>query len=67
MRSMKVAGGPFKRVASDSVVWTWIKGTIYTRDIIEGIENFCRISFRRSHQHVDASDARVQRDAADVK
>lgn len=66
MRSMKVAGGPFKRGASDSVVWRWIKGTTYTRDIIEGIENFCRISFR-NHQHVDASDARVQRDATDVK
>ena len=34
---------------------------------MEGIENFCKIYLQRSHQHVDASDARVQKDAEDVR
>ena len=35
MRAMSVEGGPFKRSCTESVVFKWIKGVIYTKDIIE--------------------------------
>ncbi|GFT92943.1 uncharacterized protein TNCV_740891 [Trichonephila clavipes] len=37
------------------------------RDIIEGIENLCNISFNKSHQHSDSTDARIDRVDIDVK
>ena len=65
-RSMSVEGGPFKRGVTDSVVFKWIKGVAYTKDVLEGIAKFCNVSFKKSHQHDDASDARITRDDADV-
>ena len=67
MKGMSVKGGPFKRGATESVVYKWIIGVIYSQDIIEGIENFCDISFNKSHQHSDSTDARIERDDIDVK
>lgn len=67
MKGMSVEGGPFKRGATESVVYKWIRGVIYSKDIIEGIENFCDISFNKSHQHSDSTDARIERDDIDVK
>ncbi|GFS53921.1 uncharacterized protein TNIN_371051 [Trichonephila inaurata madagascariensis] len=67
MKGMSVEGGPFKRGATESVVYKWIRGVIYSQGIIEGIENFCNISFNKSHQHSDSTDARIDRDDIDVK
>lgn len=66
MRSMSVEGGPFKRGATSSVVFKWIKGIIFTKDMIEDLEQFCNVEFSKSHQHVDAREARVQKDKKDV-
>lgn len=66
MRAMSVEGGPFKRGSSESVVIKWIKGILYTKDIIEGLEHFCDLQFNKSHQHVDSRDARINRDKQDA-
>lgn len=62
MRAMSVEGGPFKRGATTSVVLQWIKGAIYTKDIVEGLEEYCNVHFSKSHQHVDARDASIQKE-----
>ncbi|KYN28694.1 hypothetical protein ALC57_01884 [Trachymyrmex cornetzi] len=67
MKLMNVEGGPFKKGVSDSVVFKWIKGVPGTKDVLEGIEKFCNVSFNKSHQHDDASDARMTRDHADIE
>lgn len=67
MRALSVEGGPFKRGCSESVVFKFIKGIIYTKDIIEGLERFCDLEFNKSHQHVDSRDARITRDMEDVQ
>lgn len=66
MRGMSVEGGPFKRGSSETVIFKWIKGIIYTKDIIEGLEKFCDLQFSKSHQHVDSRDARIRKDKKDV-
>lgn len=63
---MSVEGGPFKRGATESVVFKWIKGILYRKDIIEGLEKFCDFEFSKSYQHVDWRDARIERDRKDV-
>lgn len=45
MRSMSVEGGPFKRGATESVVFKWINGILYTKDIMEGLETFSDLEF----------------------
>lgn len=67
MRSMSVEGGPFKRGCTESVVFKWIKGIIYTKDIIEGLERYCNLEFSKSYQHGDSRDARIKRDMKDVQ
>lgn len=67
MRAMSVEGGPFKRGCTESIVFKWIKGIIYTKDIIEGLERYCNLEFSKSHQHVDSRDARIKRDTKDVQ
>lgn len=67
IRIMSVEGGPFKRGVTESIVYKWIKGVIYTKDIIAGMEEFCNISFKKSYQHSDSTDARMERDDVDVK
>lgn len=66
MRAMSVEGGPFKRGATESVVFKWVKGILFTKDIIEGLEKYCSLEFTKSHQHVDARGARIQKDKIDV-
>lgn len=66
MRAMSVEGGPFKQ-GTESVVFKWIKGIIYTKDIIEGLERYCNLEFSKSHQLVDSRDARIKRDIKDVQ
>ncbi|XP_052758830.1 uncharacterized protein LOC128202453 [Galleria mellonella] len=66
MRAMSVEGGPFKRGTTESTVFKWIKGIIYTNDVIEALEKFCDIAFNKSYQHVDARDARIKKDKKDV-
>lgn len=56
MKSMNVERGPFKRGVTESVVYKWIKGVIFSKDIIEGVEEFCNISFKKSYQHEDLTD-----------
>lgn len=53
---MNVGGGPSKRGVMKSVVYKWIKGVIFSRDIIEGVEEFCNISFTKNYQHADSTD-----------
>lgn len=65
MRSLSVEG-PFKRGVTESVAFKWIKAVCSTKDVIEGIEKFCNVSFNKSKQHDDASDSRIKRDDADV-
>ena len=45
MKAMTVECGPFKRGCTESVVFKWIKGVIYTKDIIEGLERYCNFKF----------------------
>lgn len=49
MESMSVEGGPFKRGVTESIVCKWIKGVIYTKDILEEMEDFSNISFKKSY------------------
>lgn len=41
MRAMSVEDEPFKRGTTASTLFKWIKGVIYTKDIIEALEIFC--------------------------
>lgn len=63
MKPMTGDGGPFERGATPSVVFKWIKSTIFMTDIIDGIEEFCEVSFTSSFEHVDASDSRINEDS----
>ncbi|GFS90817.1 uncharacterized protein TNCV_1004001 [Trichonephila clavipes] len=67
MKGMSVERGHFKRGATESAVYKWIRGAIYSQDIIEDIEIFCNTSLNKSHQHSDLTDARIDRDHIDVK
>lgn len=49
MRAMSVEGGPFKRGTTEITVFKWIKGIIYTKDVIEALEKFCDIAFNKSY------------------
>ncbi|GFW97716.1 uncharacterized protein TNCV_1424801 [Trichonephila clavipes] len=54
----------FSGIASDQTIeQTLMKGM----SVEKGIENFCNISFNKSHQHSDSTDARIHRDDIDVK
>lgn len=69
MRLLSVDGGIFKRGATDSVALKWIKGVIFTKDIIEGLEEFCGVKLEKnfeSSQHIDASDTRITKDRSDL-
>lgn len=66
MKSMKIGGGPFRREATPSVVFKWIRETLFTTDVVDGIEEFCEVSFKSSYQHIDASDSRIKEDSKAV-
>lgn len=63
MKLLSVQGGPFKRGATDSVVFQWIQGAITTQDLLEGLLEYCGISFKKSEQHKDSTDTRQKVDA----
>lgn len=66
MKSMKIEGGPFRRGATPSVVFKWIRATLFTTDVVDGMEEFCGVSFKSSYQHIDASDSRINEDSSAV-
>lgn len=66
MKSMKVVGGPYKRGATPSVVFKWIKATLFTTYVVNGMEDFCGDSFTSSYQHIDASDSRINEECKAV-
>lgn len=65
-----VKDGLFRRVVTDSKTYTWIKSVIFTKDIIEIIEEFCNISFENNFettQLIDAMKLGIKRDMEDFK
>ncbi|KAK9872802.1 hypothetical protein WA026_019585 [Henosepilachna vigintioctopunctata] len=50
MKSMKIEGGPFRRGATPSVVFKCIKATLFKTDVIDGIEEFCRVPLESSYE-----------------
>lgn len=67
MIGMSVKEVHFKRGNTESVVHEWTIGIIYSQDIIEDIQNVYEIFFNRSHQHIESTDAGIERDDIDVK
>ncbi|KYN10148.1 hypothetical protein ALC57_17724 [Trachymyrmex cornetzi] len=63
---MKIEGGPLRRGATPSVVFKWIRAMLFTTDVVDGMEEFCRVSFKSSYQHIDANDSRINEDAKAV-
>lgn len=66
LNKLCVEGGPFKRGVTESIFYKWIKGVIFSKDIIV-VEEFCNISFKKCPQHADSTDARIERDDIDMK
>ena len=52
---------------TESVAYQWIRGFIFTKDIIEGTEKFTKCSFDRNYQHKDSTDSRIKKDAESLK
>lgn len=52
-------GGPFRHGPTLPTIFKWISGTVYTQDIIEWMERFCKIFVNK---HDNASDARIETD-----
>ena len=63
MRQLKFEGGLFRRGVTESVAYQWIRGFIFTKDIIEGLEKFTSCTSDRNYQHKDSSDNRIQLDS----
>lgn len=47
MKAVSVEVGHFKCGITESIVFKWIKGVIYTIDIIEGMNTLFNISFKK--------------------
>lgn len=62
MRMLKCEGALFKWGVTESVAYQWIKGLVFTKDIVEGMEEFTGTAFERNYQHKDATDARMKKD-----
>lgn len=68
MRSLKSTGGlSHGRGISDSTLSRWILTMPTVTTVTQQVEEFCGVSLTTSEQHVDARDARVQRDNADLQ
>ena len=63
---IQIDGGLVGRGFTDSSVIKFLLSMPSTRDICEEVEKFCDIKFSTTDQHIDARDARIRRDAADV-
>ena len=61
MKSMEIEGGPFRRGATSSVVFKWIKAALFSIDVVNGMEEFCDVSFKSSYQHIDASGSKIKK------
>lgn len=67
MRSMKSSGGlTHGRGVTDSVIAKWILATPILNTVSEKIEDYCKISYSHSDQHIDARDSRINRDNSDM-
>lgn len=60
MRLLKFEGGLFRRGFTESVAYQWIRGYIFAKDIMEGMEKFTNCSFDKNYQHKDSTDSRLQ-------
>ena len=67
MRLLKFEGGLFRRGVTESVAYQWIRGFIFTKDIVEGMERFTKCSFDKNYQHKDSSDSRIKLDLKSLK
>lgn len=56
MRLMKSEGDLFRRGITESVAYQWVKDFIFTKDLIEGMEEFTKSSFDKNYQHKDSTD-----------
>ena len=66
MRILKTEDSMIVRNITESTLARWILAIPYTNDICKEIEKFCGIHFSTTEQHVDATDARIKRDNADI-
>lgn len=66
MRVMKSEGGMIGRMIMESTLARWILTMPFTNDVCKEIEKFCGIKFATTDQHIDATDARIKRDNADI-
>lgn len=67
MRSMKTQGGlTHGRGMGDGVIAKFVLTMIILIEVCNSMETFCDVSYCSSEQHVDSTDARVKRDAADL-
>lgn len=55
IRPMKSSGG------------LWILCSISLINVVDLMKNFCNVQYQTSEQHVDKSNARISRDASDIK
>ena len=61
MKSMEIEGGPFRHGATSSVLFKWIKAALFSTDVVNGMEEFCDVSFKSSYQHIDASGSKIKK------
>lgn len=67
MRSMKTQGGlTHGRGMSESVISKFVLTMLTLVDISNEMDNFCDVSYSTSDQHVDSTECRIARDAADL-
>lgn len=68
MRSMKTQGGlTHGRGMSESVITKFVLTMIILIEVCNEMEKFCNVSYFTSDQHVDSTDSRITRDAADIE
>ena len=67
MKQLHVGGGAFKTSCNESNVGKFVQAKLDSADMTEHLEEFCGVNFNSSDQHADTSDARIKRDAADVR
>lgn len=66
MRIMKIEGGMIGRMIMENTLARWILTMPFTNDVCKEIEKFCGIKFATTDQHIDATDARIKRNNADI-
>lgn len=61
MRLLKFEEGLFKRRVTKSVAYQWVKDFIFTKDLIEGMDEFTKSSFDKNKDK-DSTDSRLKTD-----